>query len=361
MSFLGNGVGRQMIMPGQISPGAVGYPQLDSTVTPAHVGKNRIINGDFRIKQYGNAVVAGGKVYGPFDRFFGNSTSNSGTITVSAGTITYGGVVKPAIVQTVTTTFSSAVSFSGISQQIEGYNCADMLGQPVVVSFIFNTNVSGTYSVTLRDGSQTYSCISTFVAVANIPQKVTIPFNAIPTAASVPNSNVIGLQINVGYVDTTGSNLTSTLNSWLPANFAGATTSTNWLTAANNFIALTELQFEVGSVATPFERRSYGQELALCQRYYWASTLQIVGTMICNGTVNASTGYLAFPTQMRASPSVAYISGSFTLQPGGASVSSFTLSATLNGFFLSAVASGLTPGYAYQMVGGSGLFANAEL
>ena len=48
---------------------------------------------------------------------------------------------------------------------------------------------------------------------------------------------------------------------------------------------LTGVQLEPGTVATPFERRSYGQELALCQRYY-----EVVSAL--GGTYNGTGGSL---------------------------------------------------------------------
>ncbi len=63
-------------------------------------------------------------------------------------------------------------------------------------------------------------------------------------------------------------------------------------------------QLEVGTVATPFERRSYGQELALCQRYY--STLNNVGLVrwIAGGTFGGGLTYFTYSQTMRANPSV---------------------------------------------------------
>jgi len=71
------------------------------------------------------------------------------------------------------------------------------------------------------------------------------------------------------------------------------------------------VQFEPGTVATPFERRIYGQELALCQRYYAKSTEGIAGGTSgrhnCFFYASYTTevwGSVAFPVPMRASPTV---------------------------------------------------------
>jgi hypothetical protein len=74
---------------------------------------------------------------------------------------------------------------------------------------------------------------------------------------------------------------------------------------------ITNIQLEVGSVATPFEHRSYGEELALCQRYYYqigssTTALNRFGIM-GEATSSTSAQYnLLFPTPLRAGPSLIY-------------------------------------------------------
>jgi hypothetical protein len=70
---------------------------------------------------------------------------------------------------------------------------------------------------------------------------------------------------------------------------------------------IAEFQVEVGSVATDFEKRSYGEELALCQRYYQRG--------ISNGALGVSvhstqaTFGFRLPVEMRSEPTVSLISG----------------------------------------------------
>ena len=104
---------------------------------------------------------------------------------------------------------------------------------------------------------------------------------------------------------------------------------------------LSSVQLERGSVVTPFEWRSVGQELALCQRYF------IAGITRFGGPVVSGTGYETrnfFPVTMRASPTVTLISTTNISFPTTASVESpfpdgfserRTANATTNGFFLS--------------------------
>ena len=72
-----------------------------------------------------------------------------------------------------------------------------------------------------------------------------------------------------------------------------------------DYIEIAQMQAELGKVATPFEHRSYGEELALCQRYF---------TVMPNGIFGIATGITSIvysyhlPTQMRATPSVSLTS-----------------------------------------------------
>jgi len=73
-------------------------------------------------------------------------------------------------------------------------------------------------------------------------------------------------------------------------------------------LLLTGIQLETGSVATDIEKRSFGQELALCQRYFLrfkndASDHGVFCTAVSYGTTDQRSGIFNFPTSMRASPS----------------------------------------------------------
>lgn len=294
MSFIGNGVGRQMIMPGQIAPAAVGMSQLDSTLSNTFSLRNRIINGDCRVAQRGSVTVAAGQsVYGGPDRFLG-ANSATGSFTQASGTITYGGISRPAIVQTVVTPPTSITGSSywyGIAQRIEGFNCYDLLGQQASISFIFNTNVTGTYSVALVDGSYSNSFVTSFSATANTPIKISIPIASLPANLSVPVSNALGMTLIIGAAHS-GTFSTSALGSWQSANMINASGTTNWASTASNFISATEIQLEAGPTTTPFERRSYGFELALCQRYFETSYDVGVAPGTANQMVNMDFLYM---------------------------------------------------------------------
>ena len=114
-----------------------------------------------------------------------------------------------------------------------------------------------------------------------------------------------------------GTNYTSSsvsLNAW-KANDGAARMPDNtstWYTTDNATFEITGVQLEVGSVATDFEHRSFGQELALCQRYYYEdpdiSHRMADGQVACNttGAYTLPVGS-AHPTTMRANPTLTLV------------------------------------------------------
>jgi hypothetical protein len=124
----------------------------------------------------------------------------------------------------------------------------------------------------------------------------------------------------------TGSNYSSgTLNTSWSSPSAGnrAVGQVNLASATNNYWQITGLQLEVGDTATPFEHRSYGDELAKCQRYCWKLTKENSGeSLIAIGFVYSPTSvitHISYPQVMRAIPSasISSISNFQVLESGG--------------------------------------------
>lgn len=284
--------------------------------------RNRVINGSCQIVNVATFVAANNtNGYGGPEMFYAQNAGAGGQFTQSQSSLSFGGLTLNTVRQTVNTALTSLATgnyWFGIDQRLEGYNVFDLRGKPVALSFVFNTNVSGTYSVVVRDRDGTQSYVTTITAVANTPQQISIPLAAIPSAADVPNTNEIGLRINVGALNT-GTFQTATLNQWQSGNFISASGATNWGAAAGNFIELTNLQLEEGSVATPFIRRSYQQELALTQRYFQTSYPKGVNpgsaaTSAFFHAIEATCNYAsissALPVEMRATPTAAVYASS---------------------------------------------------
>lgn len=237
--------------------------------------RNRIINGSMQIAQRASLVYTTGiSGYSGPDRYVSANIGAGGQFTQAAGTMTVNGQSLPAIVQTVNvvnTNITVGNYWQGVTQQIEGFNCFDLKTKPIAVSFWFNASVAGNYTVALRDGGAINTFLATIVALANTPQKVTVLIPATLATGVMPNSNAVGLYLSIGAINT-GTFQSAVVGSWTVGNFLVASGSTNWGATLNATISITELQVEGGTVATVFERRIHGTELAMCQRYFETGT-----------------------------------------------------------------------------------------
>jgi hypothetical protein len=268
--------------------------------------KNRIINGDCRVVQRATATFAN-NVFGHAgpDRYLAANTGAGGSFTQSAGTLVDGGVTKPCVTQTVTSPvadLSTNKYWTGISQVIEGYNCYDLVGQQVTISFLFKASVAGTYCVAMRDAGigagATYSFVTSFAALANTVTKVVVNVPTIPIGAAMPATNGRGCEVWIG-AQNSGVYSTATNGSWVAGNYFVLGSHTQWGTTNGANISVAELQLEVGSQATEFEYRSFGAELALCQRYFYAFNPFGMGV---SGTTNSLLAFRPHPVQMRTTP-----------------------------------------------------------
>jgi len=163
------------------------------------------------------------------------------------------------------------------------------------------------YIATVDGSTQTFS-ISTGALSANTWKKVTVK---IPGHANLQfdDNTAAGLTLYIiwPYCGTDRTTSGHTLNAWQAyssANRMPDNTST-WWTTNDAIIEITGVQLEVGDVATDFEHRSYGDELARCQRYFYKNTDHTMGMFIAdNGAAAEAYGVYPYPVTMRSSPTV---------------------------------------------------------
>jgi hypothetical protein len=241
--------------------------------------RNRIINGDMRIDQRnGGASVTitstAADTY-TLDRWaaFGSVASkfsvqqNAGSVTPPAGFTSYLGATSLSAY-----TPGAAESFI-LYQRIEGYNAADLgfglpSAQSVTISFWVRSSLTGTFGGSLRNESAARSYpFSYTISAANTWEQKTVTISGDTTGTwNKTNGRGIELFFSLGC----GSSNSGTAGSWAAASFFSATGATSVVGTNGATFYITGVQLEAGTVATPFERRSYGQELALCQRYAYA-------------------------------------------------------------------------------------------
>ena len=285
--------------------------------------RNRIINGDMRIDQRNNGAAvtinnAGGLQYS-VDRFSGyNATSaTEGIFTLQQDSdVPAGAGFSNSLKATVTTADASlgATQEYVIAQRIEGFNVADLgLGTAaaaqITLSFWVRSSVTGTFGGSLVNSALNRSYpFSYSISSANTWEKKTITLTG-DTSGTWLTTNGTGLQVTWGL--GAGSTRSGTPGAWAGSLFLSVTGATNLMATSGATFYLTGVQLEAGSVATPFERRPYGTELALCQRYFRKGTINGGGVFGGSGGSIPIIGW-AYPVTMRSAPTMVWISGGNT-------------------------------------------------
>ena len=233
--------------------------------------KNRVINGDMRIDQRnaGSSVTITSSTY-TLDRWRAGTTDSS-KFSVQQSTTAPAGFTNSLLFTSLSADSGSSSDQYTISQRIEGNNIADLGwgtsdAKTVTLSFWVRSSLTGTFGGSLRNNSTNRSYPFTY-AISSADtweyKTLTIPGD---TSGTWDTSTNIGILLNFGLGE--GSTFSGPAGAWAAANYTGATGAVQ-VTATNNATwYITGVQLEVGSVATPFEHRSYGDELYRCQRYY---------------------------------------------------------------------------------------------
>jgi len=281
--------------------------------------KNLIINGAMQVAQRGTSSTTVGAGTFRTDRFQAFESSGA-TVTVEQSTDSPDGFYNSTL-YTVTTADTSlgAAEYFRIVQYIEAQNLQHLeygksTAKTLTLSFWVKSSKTGTYCATIVKYDNTrYQFVKEFVvSAANTWEYKTITIspdsNIKATAGAIDNNNGTGLGVFIQLAN--GSNATGgTDGSWSSGNTDYSTSNqVNWLDSTSNNFYLTGVQLEVGSTATEFEHRSFGEELDLCKRYY--SRNYIAGGGCWGGSVGQVPiiGY-TFPRDMRLAPTIAWISG----------------------------------------------------
>ena len=296
---------------GQATLNGLAYPTSGSLS-----GRNRIINGSMTVDQRnaGASVTPADGAY-TLDRWvYLADQASKCTIEQSIS-----GVSAPAgftdylgVTSTAATTITTSQQFS-VVQRIEGYNMADLAwgsadAKAITLSFWVRSSLTGTFGGALRNDAGNYNYpFSYTISAANTWEYKTVTATG-ATSGTWLTTNGRGMQVvfSLG----AGATLSGTAGAWSASNFWSVTGATQVLATNGATFYITGVQLEAGSVATPFERRSYGQELALCQRYYFRSKSTTSSGYLSNfgSTVDATRARFAttLPMEMRANPTISF-------------------------------------------------------
>jgi len=281
--------------------------------------KNRIINGAMVIDQRNAGAsisTASSTSTYTLDRWLAVFTQNSKfTLQQNAGSVTPPVGFANYIGITTTSAYTGSGDIFNIGQNIEGFNTADLgfgtaNAKTITISFWVRSSLTGTFGGALQNSALNRSYPFTFtISAANTWEYETITIAGDTTGTWVGATNGIGLRlwVNLG----TGTTYSGTAGAWAGADYRSATGATSVIANAGATLYITGVQLEVGSTATSFDVRPYGQELLLCQRYceVWNSTTENVAVSVMAPNPNNNTqlaGFVPFTVQKRTSPSISY-------------------------------------------------------
>ena len=270
--------------------------------------RNIVINGAMNVAQRSTSVADIGAANGYFtvDRIQLFQSGTAGRLTMSQAAITDLGGFSNAMKFDVTTADASIAAgeifqigtlFEG--QDIQGFKKGHSDAEGFTVSF-YVKGTAKTYSVELFDADNTRHVTQTF-NVTTSWNRIVLNFPA-DTTGAFDSDNALSLYIliwvHAGSDYTSGTAATSWAGN---VNANRAVGCGSLFSSTDNELFITGVQMEVGSVATPFEHRSFGEELALCQRYY-----ETAGRGIMGGSYSATAwvGAWNFAVPKRASPTL---------------------------------------------------------
>ena len=305
---------------GGISIDASGHVEIDGVQLPsagALSNRNLIINGAMNVAQRGTSSTSTG--YRTVDRFkpeWGGVSVTQSQQTLSSGS-PYDEGFRYFLRLANTSTSSATNSAAEIQYRVEAQDLAqsgwdyESTSSYVTFSFWVRSSLAGTYYVTYRarDASNNLQHVKSFTLVADTWTKVT---HTIPGGSDVVFNNDNGEGLRIMIVPHYGTDFTGSgaqLDAWHDR--VGSDYfpdyAQSWSNTASATFDVTGVQMEVGEKATPFEHRSYVDELARCQRYY--ADLGIGGRFgpFVTGS-NGTNGYfgITLPVTMRAAPSLEY-------------------------------------------------------
>jgi hypothetical protein len=277
----------------KLDDGAVTTAKLAFDGGPLAGMRNAIINGNFDIWQRGTSFTGG--EYGA-DRW--RSLRVGTTCTMSRQAFTLGQTDVPGeptyFVRMAVTSVAGAGNVSQLQQKIEGVRT--FADQQITVSFYAKADSTKNIAIEFVQNFGTGGSPSASVlAIGTVKKSLTTSWQKITHTLTVPS-------ISGKTLGTDGDDI------FIFNVFFDAGSNFNSLGHQSGTFDIAQVQVEAGPVATPFERRPIGTELALCQRYYTDGNLMSGGAggrrfASITSSIHA-LGSHSFPQAMRSTPSV---------------------------------------------------------
>ena len=289
-----------------------GHVQIDGVQLPttgALSNRNKIFNGDMRIDQRnaGSAVTANSAAkYFPVDRFWGFG-GTTGVYTLEQVEDAPAGF-RHSIKGEVTTVDSSinASSIYVLEYRVEGYDMQDLEwgtsdAKTVTLSFYVKVSQAGTYSGAVHNSAQNRSYGFTWSVSGTDWERITITIPG-ETTGTWEQTTATGMSIVLFALGVGSTYESANSTQWEARSTFAVSGNTYLIGTLNSTFNITGVQLEVGDKATPFEHRSFGDELIKCQRYFQKVRATYESSLNTTGSIISPT--VSFVTPMRATPTI---------------------------------------------------------
>ena len=274
--------------------------------------RNRIINGDMRIDQR-NA----GATITPVDAQYLTDRFVAGLTAASKFTAQQSSTAPTGFSNSLLITSSSAYSVGTkdaftIGQKIEGFNFADLMwgtanAATITLSFWVRSSLTGTFGGAITNNGDTRSYpFSYTISAANTWEQKSVTI-AGDTSGTWLTTNGIGARVWFGL--GVGTTYSGTAGAWVGSAKVSVTGAVSVVGTSGATFYVTGVQLETGSIATPYERQMYSDQLNQCQRYYVGSKDYYFTVGYDSSYTSQNSGGMSWVYQMRAVPSIVINSG----------------------------------------------------
>jgi len=251
--------------------------KLGEVMTNSQIGgrRNIIINGAMQVAQRGTSSTGLGASDGYFtvDRYKMIVGGSAGRFTQSQVSVSDLSGFTKALKLECTTTDTSIASgeYLLLEQSFEGQDVQQLKkgtseAEEVTISFYVKANANATYVLEMYDGDNARHLSQSF-NVTTSWNRIILTYSG-DTTGAFDNDNAQSLRLFFWLHSGSSYNSGTISTTWHTTNANRAAGITSFFDSTDRTFFITGLQMEVGSVATPFEHRSFGEELALCMRYY---------------------------------------------------------------------------------------------
>ena len=351
-------------MPVTISEDITGVASVNSGAIGGR--RNIVYNGEMKVAQRGASATGLGAAAGYFtlDRWYTYSANTAGRYTmaqVADGPPSFANCLK--LTTTTADTSIAAGEIFLIETRFEGQDVQQLkkgtsTAEQVTVSFYVKGNAAALYVCELFDHDNGRSITQSF-AVTTSWNRIELTFAA-DTSDPLDDDNGASLAVNfwlhVGSDFSSGTFAVNTWNDVVNTNRIAVDGFTSIFDSTSRTLFLTGVQMEIGATATDFESSTYGDELALCQRYYFRETAGAAYSAFAIGVVESATSssgmMRGLPVPMRSLPTCSV--SNCRLADGGAfpavtSLGTNWSSQTTWGSAVSGSAGGMTVGRAVML------------